>query len=126
MCSRAIWTPFSISTQDETHARFQRLVPPGDGRLDFHPPWQHQALGIEPGHRRRCRQTDGSAALWDMTNVGEPQSAAGVSPLVPDHRADQPWLAGMGALIGQMTFGSINLSLFNSARSRSVLFWAVA
>ncbi len=41
-------------------------------------------------------------------------------------QADQPWLAGMGALIGQMTFGSINLSLFNSARSRSVLFWAVA
>ena len=41
-------------------------------------------------------------------------------------QADQPWLAGMGALIGQTTFGSINLSLFNSARSLSVFFWALA
>ena len=41
-------------------------------------------------------------------------------------QADQPWLAGMGALIGHMIFGSITSSLFNSARSLSVLFWAVA
>ena len=32
-------------------------------------------------------------------------------------QADQPRLAGMGALLGQMTFGSITSSLFNSARS---------
>ena len=61
-----------------------------------------------------------------MTHLGEPQSAAGVPALVPDHRADQPRLAGMVALLSQMTFGAINLSLFNSARSFSVLFWAVA
>jgi len=47
MSSGAIFTPFSISTKDETHARFQRLVPPGNGQLDFHAPWQHQALGTE-------------------------------------------------------------------------------
>ena len=35
------------------------------------------------------------------------------------------WL-GWLLFSGQMTFGSINLSLFNSARSLSVLFWAVA
>ena len=64
--------------------------------------------------------------MRDMTYLGEPQSAAGVPALVPDHQADQPRLAGMVVLIGQMTFGSINLSLFNGARGLSVLFWAFA
>ena len=57
-------------------------------------------------------KTGGSTALRDMTHLGEPQSAAGDSSLVPGGRADQPRLAGMDALLGQMTFGSINLSLF--------------
>jgi hypothetical protein len=64
--------------------------------------------------------------MRDMTHLEEPQSAAGVSPLVPDHQADQPWLAGIGALIVHMIIGSITSSLFNIARSLSVLFWAVA
>ena len=34
--SGAASTPFSISTKDETHAHFQRLVPPGNGRFDVH------------------------------------------------------------------------------------------
>ena len=33
-------------------------------------------------------------------------------------QADQPRLAGMGALIGNMIIGSITSPLFNSARSR--------
>ena len=47
MSSGAISTPFSISTKDETHARFQRLVPPRNGRFNLHDPRQPQALGIE-------------------------------------------------------------------------------
>ena len=64
--------------------------------------------------------------MRDMTHLGEPQSAAGLATSVPGRRTDQPRLAGMGALLGQMTFGSINLSFFNCARSLSVLFWAFA
>jgi hypothetical protein len=37
--------------------------------------------------------------MRDMTHLGEPQSAAGVPALVPDHQADQPRLAGMGELL---------------------------
>ena len=42
--------------------------------------------------------------MRDMTHLGEPQSAAGVPALVPDHRADQPRLAGMVVLRRQLTF----------------------
>ena len=41
-------------------------------------------------------------------------------------QADQPWLAGMGALIGNMIIGSITSSLFNSARSLPEPLWALA
>ena len=112
--------------EDETHAPFERLVHPGNGRLDVHAPWRHQTLGTEPRHRGRRWQADGSTAMRDMTHLEEPKSAAGVPALVPDHRADQPWLAEMGALLGQLTFGSIASSLSNNARSCSVLLWAVA
>jgi hypothetical protein len=61
-----------------------------------------------------------------MTHLGEPQFAAGVPAVVPWCGADQSWAAGMDAHLGQMTFGSINGSLFNRARSLSVLFWAFA
>ena len=61
--------------------------------------------------------------MRDMTHLGDPQSAAGDSSLVPGRRTDQPRLAGMGALLGQMTFESINHSLFISARMLPVLFW---
>ena len=65
-------------------------------------------------------------ALRHLTHLAQPQSAAGVPVLVPDDRADQPWLAGMDALLGQITFESINLSFFNCARMLSVLLWAFA
>ena len=52
-----------------------------------------------PRRLRRCRQTDRSTALWHMTHLGEPQSAAGVPALVPGDRADQPRLAGMDGLL---------------------------
>ncbi len=65
-------------------------------------------------------------ALRHMTQLGEPQSAAGISSLVPDHQADQPRLAGMDVLLGQITFELINHSLFIGARMLSVLFWALA
>ena len=64
--------------------------------------------------------------MRDMTHLGEPQSAAGDSSLVPGSWDDQPLLVGMGALLGQLTSGSINLSFFNCARCLSVLFWALA
>jgi hypothetical protein len=50
---------------------------------------------------------------------GEPQSAAGLPTLVPGHRTDHLRLAGMYALLGQMTFGGITSPLFNSASRRS-------
>ena len=49
-------------------------------------------------------------ALRHLTHLAEPQSAAGVPVLVSDDRADQPRLAGMDALLRQITFESINLS----------------
>ena len=62
-------TPCSISTKDETHAHFQRLVPPSYSRLDVHDRRQPQALGIEPGHCRRCWQTGGSTDLWHLAHL---------------------------------------------------------
>ena len=92
------------------------------------PLWCLTMLGSsrDLGSSRRCRQTGGSTAIRDMTYLTEPQFAAGVSALVPDHRAHQPRLAGMGASLSQMTFGSINLSLSNCARRLLVHFWALA
>ena len=55
-----------------------------------------------PRRLRRCRQTGGPTAVRHMTHLGEPQSAAGVPALVPDHRADQPRLARMGALLKEI------------------------
>ena len=49
-----------------------------------------------------------------MTHLGEPQSAAGVPALVPDSRANQPWLARMDAHLGQMTL------------ARSISFYSIA
>ena len=69
MSSGAISTPCSISTKDETDARFQRLAPPSYSRLDVHDRRQPQALGIEPGHCRRCWQTGGSTDLWHLAHL---------------------------------------------------------
>jgi len=38
---------------------------------------------------------------------------AALGCFVPGNRAGQPWEAGMDVLLGQMTFNSINSSLFN-------------
>ncbi len=79
-----------------------------------------------PRRLRRCRETGGPTAVRDMTHLGEPQSAAGIPALVPGGWTDQPWLAEMDARLRQITFGSINLSFFNCARSLSVPLWALA
>jgi len=81
------------------------------------------SAGTQPRPERlgRCWQT-----VRHLTHLGEPQSAVGVPIVLPEHRTDQPRLAGMELLLGQMTFGSINLSLFNSAGGLSVLFCALA
>ena len=42
---------------------------PWHGRLDVHDPRQPQALGIEPGHCRRCWQTGGSTDLWHLAHL---------------------------------------------------------
>jgi len=65
-------------------------------------------------------------ALRHLTHLAEPQSAAGDSSLVPGGWADQPCLAGMDARLRQITFESITHSLFISAGSLSVFFWALA
>jgi hypothetical protein len=51
-----------------------------------------------------------------MTDLGEPQCAAGFPALDSDHRVDQPRPARMDAHFWQMTFGSINGFLSNIAR----------
>src|SRR5208337_3194341 len=56
-----------------------------------------------PRRLRRCRQTGGPTAVRHLTHLREPQSAAGIPALVPDHQADQPRLAGMDVLLGQTT-----------------------
>jgi len=40
--------------------------------------------------------------MRDMTHLEEPQSAAGIPALVPGGWADQPRLAGMGALLKEI------------------------
>jgi hypothetical protein len=45
------------------------ILPPGNGRLDVHDPRQPQALGIEPGHCRRCWHTGGSTDLWHLAHL---------------------------------------------------------
>jgi len=79
-----------------------------------------------PRRIRRRWQAGGSTTMRDMTHLEEPQSAAGIPALVPGGWTDQPWLAEMDARLRQITFGSINLSFFNCARSLSVPLWALA
>jgi len=59
--------------------------------------------------------------MRDMTHLGEPQSAAGVPALVPDHRADQPRLAGMVVLRRQLTVSSITSFIYYCQKLLSAL-----
>ena len=80
---------------------FSDWFPLATARLDIHDRGLRQTLGIEPGHRGRCGQAGRSTAMWDMTYLGEPQSAAGVPALVPGSWPDQSWAACMDAHLGQ-------------------------
>jgi hypothetical protein len=67
MSSGAAWTPCSISTKDETHAHFQRVVPPGNGRLSELPP--HRSLEGKGNRHFVAGQSGGSASLVSQGSV---------------------------------------------------------
>jgi len=119
-------------TMDRDHRRFENHTPVSiqmlDGLLEklSKEVFPLASCFILIASSRDQRGSGGAGKLWDLNHLEEPQSAAGVPALVSDHRADQPRLAFMDVLLGQMTFNSINLSFFNCARSLSVLFWAFA
>jgi len=120
-------------TMDRDHRRFENHTPVSiqmlDGLLEklskevfpLASCFTLLASSRDQGGSRRCRQTGGPTAVRHLTHLGEPQSAAGVPALVSDHRADQPWLAGMVVLRRQLTFSSITSPIYYCQKPLSAL-----
>lgn len=69
--------------------------PRGD---DIHVGWFLETLRLCQGSRRRSGETVRDPALRNLTNLGEPQSAAGPAAPVPRNWAGQSRMARVGSL----------------------------